>query len=476
MLRIALVPVFAWFLLHDGGQLTSYPRHRGHRPHRGARMISAGDDAQVRPPQASVWNIANALTMLRIALVPVFAWFLLHDGGQLTSYRLLAAAVFVVATATDRMDGDIARARGLVTDFGKVSDPIADKTLMGMALIGLSILDLLPWWVTVVVLIRELGVTALRFVVIRHGVIPASRGGKLKTALQAVAILLYILPLGASWHALAVVMMTLAVIVTMLTGIDYVLRAHALRNTSPRAQRVRPQHIVDAGQHGHDDRQRHHHHREGVPGSTERQDVEKDRDRLKGGLELSAATRRYDAVSDDHEPQCSDAKFPDQDHHGDPPRQQIEDREPDERHTHQGLVGDRVAHFAEVGDQTPGPRDIAVHAVGGRRDHEHSRGKQAVARQLTAVVQQEPGEDGHESNAQHGERVGDVPDAGLRRPNLGVIPSGNHPGSAMRSMPSVSRVARQLTAVVQQEPGEDGHESNAQHGERVGDVPDAGLR
>ena len=199
-------------------------------------MISAGDDAQVRPPQASVWNIANALTMLRIALVPVFAWFLLHDGGQLTSYRLLAAAVFVVATATDRMDGDIARARGLVTDFGKVSDPIADKTLMGMALIGLSILDLLPWWVTVVVLIRELGVTALRFVVIRHGVIPASRGGKLKTALQAVAILLYILPLGASWHALAVVMMTLAVIVTMLTGIDYVLRAHALRNTSPRAQ------------------------------------------------------------------------------------------------------------------------------------------------------------------------------------------------------------------------------------------------
>ena len=199
-------------------------------------MISAGDDAQVRPPQASVWNIANALTMLRIALVPVFAWFLLHDGGQLTSYRLLAAAVFVVATATDRMDGDIARARGLVTDFGKVSDPIADKTLMGMALIGLSILDLLPWWVTVVVLFREIGVTALRFVVIRHGVIPASRGGKLKTALQAVAILLYILPLGASWHALAVVMMTLAVIVTLLTGADYVLRAHTLRNTSPRAQ------------------------------------------------------------------------------------------------------------------------------------------------------------------------------------------------------------------------------------------------
>jgi len=202
-------------------------------------MISAEDDTQVRPPQASAWNIANALTLLRIALVPVFAWFLLHDGGQLTSYRLLAAAVFVVATATDRIDGDIARARGEVTDFGKVSDPIADKLLMGMALIGLSIIDLLPWWVTVVVLIRELGVTALRFVVIRHGVISASRGGKLKTALQAVAILLYILPLSSSWHVLAVAIMALAVIVTLVTGVDYVLRAHTLRKTSPRAQLLR---------------------------------------------------------------------------------------------------------------------------------------------------------------------------------------------------------------------------------------------
>ncbi|HYO17539.1 MAG TPA: CDP-diacylglycerol--glycerol-3-phosphate 3-phosphatidyltransferase, partial [Dermatophilaceae bacterium] len=207
-----------------------------HRPHCGAGMISAGDDTQVRPPQASNWNLANALTLLRVALVPVFAWFLLYDDGQQTTYRLLAAAVFVVATATDRLDGEIARSRGEVTDFGKVSDPIADKALMGMALIGLSILDLLPWWVTVVVLIRELGVTALRFVVIRHGVISASRGGKLKTALQAVAILLYILPLSSFWHVLAVVIMTLAVIVTMVTGIDYLLKAHTLRTTSPRAQ------------------------------------------------------------------------------------------------------------------------------------------------------------------------------------------------------------------------------------------------
>jgi CDP-diacylglycerol---glycerol-3-phosphate 3-phosphatidyltransferase len=203
-----------------------------------------GDDTQIRPPQASAWNIANALTVLRIALVPVFAWFLLRDGGDSTSYRLIAAGIFVVATATDRIDGDIARSRGLVTDFGTVSDPIADKALMGMALVGLSIIGLLPWWVTVVVLVREFGITALRFVVIRHGIMPASRGGKVKTALQAVAILLYVLPLDAFplsslWQAAAVAVMALAVLVTVVTGIDYLLRAHKLRNTSPRADAKR---------------------------------------------------------------------------------------------------------------------------------------------------------------------------------------------------------------------------------------------
>jgi CDP-diacylglycerol--glycerol-3-phosphate 3-phosphatidyltransferase len=202
-------------------------------------VTPVGEGTHVRPPQASAWNIANALTVLRLALVPVFAWLLLYQGGHWTSYRLLAAGVFVVATATDRIDGDIARAKGLVTDFGTVSDPIADKALMGMALIGLSIIGLLPWWVTSVVVVRELGVTALRFVVIRHGVMPASRGGKVKTALQAVAILLYVLPLSGFWHTLAAVVMASAVVVTVVTGVDYVLRAHTLRNTSPRAQAKR---------------------------------------------------------------------------------------------------------------------------------------------------------------------------------------------------------------------------------------------
>ncbi len=202
-------------------------------------MIPTGNGTQAQPPQASAWNIANALTVLRLALVPVFAWFLLYDGGHSTNYRLLAAGVFVVAAATDRIDGDIARAKGLVTDFGKVSDPIADKALMGMALVGLSIIGLLWWWVTAVVVVREVGVTALRFVVIRHGVMAASRGGKVKTALQAIAILLYVLPLSGAWHVIAVVVMASAVIVTVVTGADYVLRAHKLRHTSPRAQAKR---------------------------------------------------------------------------------------------------------------------------------------------------------------------------------------------------------------------------------------------
>jgi len=207
-------------------------------------VIHKGNDQQVRQAQASAWNIANALTISRMALVPLFAWLLLYGDGQLTSYRLFAFGVFVVASATDRVDGYLARSRGIVTDFGKVSDPIADKALMGMALIGLSIIDLLPWWVTIVVLVREVGVTALRFVVIRHGVMPASRGGKVKTALQATAIMLYVLPLDAFplsgfWQAIAVVVMSLAVIVTVGTGADYVLRAHTLRNTSPRAEAKR---------------------------------------------------------------------------------------------------------------------------------------------------------------------------------------------------------------------------------------------
>jgi CDP-diacylglycerol--glycerol-3-phosphate 3-phosphatidyltransferase len=195
-------------------------------------------DPTPKPPP-SPWNIANALTVLRILLVPVYAWLLLSEGGDEPALRWWAAGVFVLAIVTDRIDGDLARSRGLITDFGKVADPIADKALMGMAFVGLSILGELWWWVTVVVLVREWGVTLMRFFVIRHGVMPAGRGGKLKTALQSVTLTLFTLPLwtfplSGLWTAAAWVTMALAVGVTVVTGIDYVVKARRLRRTSER--------------------------------------------------------------------------------------------------------------------------------------------------------------------------------------------------------------------------------------------------
>lgn len=191
------------------------------------------------PVTASAWNLANALTVLRLVLVPLFLALLLHDDGRDALWRVLAFLAFAVASVTDRIDGEVARRRGIVTDFGKIADPIADKALVGSALVGLSLLGELPWWVTVLVLAREVGVTALRLVVIRHGVMPASRGGKLKTLLQGLAIGLLVLPTEGWVTTAALTVMGVAVVVTLVTGIDYVLRALTLRRTSPRAQAKR---------------------------------------------------------------------------------------------------------------------------------------------------------------------------------------------------------------------------------------------
>jgi CDP-diacylglycerol--glycerol-3-phosphate 3-phosphatidyltransferase len=177
----------------------------------------------------SPWNVPNALTVLRLLLVPVFAWLLLRENGEDDTSRVQAAIVFVLASATDFVDGELARRQGLVTTFGKVVDPIADKALTGTALVGLSWLGELPWWVTVVILVREVGVTLLRFWVIRHGVIPASRGGKAKTAAQMLAIFLYLLPLSGWLVGAREVVMGIAVLLTLATGVDYVVRALRLR-------------------------------------------------------------------------------------------------------------------------------------------------------------------------------------------------------------------------------------------------------
>ena len=192
-------------------------------------------------PAPSNWNLPNALTTLRIVMVPFFAWALLVDGGESITWRLVAYAIFVGAMITDKIDGDLARSRNLVTNFGKIADPIADKALTGMAFVGLSLIGELWWAVTIVVLLREWGVTALRFWVIRHGVMAASAGGKLKTVLQTGALALLILPLrdpdltggwavaGEALWWVGALLMAAAVVVTVATGVDYVVKALRVR-------------------------------------------------------------------------------------------------------------------------------------------------------------------------------------------------------------------------------------------------------
>lgn len=196
--------------------------------------------AAPRAGQQSRANIANTLTVLRLALVPVFLGLFFGSGGRTASLLFASAAVFVLAAATDRVDGELARRRGLVTEFGKAADPIADKALTGSALLALSATGTLAWWVTATILARELGVTVLRLLVIRHGVIPASRGGKAKTTVQVLTITVYLLPLAAlpysaavdvarSWLAVA------AVAVTVGTALDYVAQAVRLSRERKRA-------------------------------------------------------------------------------------------------------------------------------------------------------------------------------------------------------------------------------------------------
>jgi CDP-diacylglycerol--glycerol-3-phosphate 3-phosphatidyltransferase len=186
-------------------------------------------------PRVSVWNVANALTALRIALVPLFGWLLLAGDGR-PGWRWAAAGAFMLAVATDRFDGEIARRWQLVTDVGKIADPIADKALIGTALVSLSLMAELSWWITVPILVREAAITALRFVVIRRVVLPAGRGGKAKTALQALAITLLLLPLAGRWHTAAVAVMVGAVVLTVATGIDYLVTiVRVLRRAEPAA-------------------------------------------------------------------------------------------------------------------------------------------------------------------------------------------------------------------------------------------------
>ncbi|WP_410654416.1 CDP-diacylglycerol--glycerol-3-phosphate 3-phosphatidyltransferase [Amycolatopsis sp. lyj-112] len=202
----------------------------------GAGEGTGGEPARV--PEATpvpTLNLANMLTMSRLVLVPLFIYALFEGDGTDTFWRAMATALFAIASFTDQVDGWVARKYGLITDFGKIADPIADKALIGAALIGLSVLGELGWWVTIVIAIREIGVTLLRFWVIRHGVIPASRGGKAKTMAQVAAITAYLLPLPEAAEPVRWVLMGLALVLTVVTGLDYVVRAVRLRAAGRRA-------------------------------------------------------------------------------------------------------------------------------------------------------------------------------------------------------------------------------------------------
>jgi CDP-diacylglycerol--glycerol-3-phosphate 3-phosphatidyltransferase len=192
--------------------------------------------SEPRRGRDSNWNVPNALTTLRIVMVPFFGWALLHDGGQDLTWRWVAWALFVIAMITDKVDGDLARKHDLITNFGKIADPIADKAMTGMAFIGLSIIaDFMPawlWWlVTGVVLLREWVVTIARLSIARDVVMPAKQGGKVKTMAQVIALAGFVAPFGYLTGALEVpgdIMwwlsagaLAVAVVLTLTSGLDF---------------------------------------------------------------------------------------------------------------------------------------------------------------------------------------------------------------------------------------------------------------
>ena len=206
----------------DRGQAKVVERARG-------RVASTGDT------KVSDGNIANLITIIRILMAPAFVWLLLADAGSDGILRYIAAVLFIVAIATDGVDGHLARRRNLVTNVGIMLDPIADKILIGGALVSLTILGELPWWVTTLILLREVGITVMRFSLLKDRIIPASRGGKLKTVIQSVAISVALVPIASIFGAMGVanewvdwfntILMSAALILTVVTGAEYLYQA-----------------------------------------------------------------------------------------------------------------------------------------------------------------------------------------------------------------------------------------------------------
>jgi len=170
-------------------------------------------------------NLQNSLTVLRLLSLPFCAYALFKNGGNDSTWRIIAWCGFFFVGLTDLMDGKLARSRNQVTSFGTFLDPVADKAAIGTAMVGLSIQGRLWWWVTIVILFREIAVTVLRLVVIRGGVIPASKGGKLKTLMQGFGIGFYVLPLPHWLEWPRNIFMAATVLITLVTGYDYFSKA-----------------------------------------------------------------------------------------------------------------------------------------------------------------------------------------------------------------------------------------------------------
>jgi CDP-diacylglycerol--glycerol-3-phosphate 3-phosphatidyltransferase len=217
----------------------------------GSGMSDHASDPSVAPVKPSNVNLPNALTTLRILLVPFFGAALLMDGGESIAWRLTAFAIFVVAMITDKIDGDIARSRGLITDFGKIADPIADKAMTGMAFVGLAVIFNSPWWWvgTIAVLAREWSVTLLRLSILKRMVLAADTLGKLKTTFQVIGLSGLVLPFrdpdlpgwmetpGELLYYVAVFLVGVAVVLTMVSGAQFFLgvwrQRDQLRRTPP---------------------------------------------------------------------------------------------------------------------------------------------------------------------------------------------------------------------------------------------------
>ncbi|CAN1645070.1 PgsA Phosphatidylglycerophosphate synthase [Candidatus Nanopelagicaceae bacterium] len=163
----------------------------------------------------------NTLTLTRILLIPTGVYTLFYDGGDNSTFQLISYAIFFTLGMTDIVDGRWARHSNRITPLGTFLDPVADKALIGAAMISLSILDRFPWWITILILTREIGITLFRLLVIKNGVIPASKGGKIKTLTQNFGVGFFILPLPAWLDWFKYGFISVAIILTITSAYDY---------------------------------------------------------------------------------------------------------------------------------------------------------------------------------------------------------------------------------------------------------------